>query len=70
MPSYIVSFSGAVDIQADSEAEARRKFLDMSNEEIGQAVDEYDEIALQENFEDKFKHTKDAVERHSTPEQE
>ena len=48
MKKYIISFSGAVDIEADSEDEARKKFFDLSDEEIGQAIEEYDEIQEQE----------------------
>jgi len=44
MKKFIVSFSGAVDIEAKDENEAREKWLDMEDVDIGHAVEEYDEI--------------------------
>ena len=44
MKTYIVSFNGAIDVEADNEDEAREIFMRLSDEEIGRAIEEYDEI--------------------------
>lgn len=42
--TFRVSFSSAVDVQAKNEEEARAIFHNMSDEEIGATVEEYDNI--------------------------
>lgn len=44
MKRYIISFSGAIDVEAENEEKARAIFMDMSDSEIGAAIEEYDEI--------------------------
>ena len=44
MKNYIVSFCGAVDISADTENEAEKKFSELTDAELGAAIEDYDEI--------------------------
>ena len=44
MKTYIVSFSGAIDIKAKNEKEAEEKWMELTDAEIGRCIEEYEEI--------------------------
>ena len=60
MKKFIVSYSGAVDLEAETEKEALETFFNMTNEELGATIEEYEGI---EERESKSAGVPDAVEK-------
>ena len=52
LKTFRISFSSTVDIQAENEEEAKKIFFNMSDEEIGATIEEYESIESVGNVED------------------